>query len=214
MKGKKDTEIPEFQSLEEEREYWESQGPLAEGYKARINKSQLGQKLSSFLSVRLGGEELTLLRDMAAKVGLPPSTYARLAIMSMVQRQALTSAEQDNLVTKMDFPPLPNMFPSPYDLYNWDIFKLQCEQMRKRIPQDEFGKKLAKAAERDLVNHYNEIRKKAHDACDKAGEGDPSALHVMLDAILELLWATLIIRELESMEYGAVERLVKARGEP
>lgn len=212
MKDKKDTKIPAFQSLEEEREYWESQGPLAEGYKARINKSQLGQKLSSFLSVRLGGEELTLLRDMAAKVGLPPSTYARLAIMSMVQRLALSSAKQDNLLAMMDFPP--NMFPSPYDLYNRDIFRLQCEQMRKYKPVDEFGKKLAKAAERDLENHYNEIRKKAHDACDKAGEGDPSALHAMLDAILELLWATLIIRQRVSMEYGAVERLAKALGEP
>ena len=85
MKGKRDTVIPEFQSLEEEREYWETRGPLAEGHKGRISKPR--QKRSSFLAVRLTGDELTRLRDLAAKQGLGPSTFARNVLMTALERE-------------------------------------------------------------------------------------------------------------------------------
>lgn len=85
MERKGDTKIPEFKSLEEEREYWEARGPLAEGHKGRLNKSKPGQKRSSFLVVRLTGEELTRLRDMAAEQGLGPSTFARLILMAALE---------------------------------------------------------------------------------------------------------------------------------
>lgn len=87
MKGKRDTGIPKFQSLEEEREYWEARGPLTEGRKGRINKPKSGQKRSSFLAVRLTGEELTSLRDIAVKQGLGPSTFARIVLTSVIERQ-------------------------------------------------------------------------------------------------------------------------------
>ncbi len=88
MKGTRDTRVPKFQSLEEEREYWEARGPLAEGHKGRINKPKLRQKLSSFLAVRLTGEELTRLRDAAAKQGLGTSTFARLVLTSAIERRS------------------------------------------------------------------------------------------------------------------------------
>src|SRR3990170_4853612 len=88
VKGKQDTGIPEFQSLEEEREYWEARGPLAEGHKGRINKPKPGQKRSSFLAVRLTGDELTRLRDIAAKQGLGPSTFARIVLASAIEQQS------------------------------------------------------------------------------------------------------------------------------
>ena len=77
--------IPDFKTLEEEREYWEARGPLAEGYRGRVSKPKAGQKRSSFLSVRLTGEELTRLRDIAAKQGLGPSTFARLVLTSAIE---------------------------------------------------------------------------------------------------------------------------------
>ncbi len=86
MKGKRDTGIPEFHSLEEEKEYWEARGPLAEGHKGRINKPK--QKRSSFLAVRLTGDELTRLRDVAASKGLGPSTFARLLLTSVITRDS------------------------------------------------------------------------------------------------------------------------------
>ncbi len=79
---------PEFQSFEEEKKYWEARGPLVKGHKGRINKPKLGQKRSSFLAVRLTGEELTKLRDIAAKQGLGPSTFARLVLAAAIERQS------------------------------------------------------------------------------------------------------------------------------
>jgi len=88
MKGQRDTKIPKFQSIEEEREYWEARGPLAEGHKGRISKPKTRQKRSSFLAVRLTGEELTRLRDIAAKRGIGPSTFARILLTSVIEHQS------------------------------------------------------------------------------------------------------------------------------
>jgi DNA-binding CsgD family transcriptional regulator len=91
MNKKIKTEIPEFKSLDEEREYWEARGPLAEGQGGRINRPKPGQKRSSFLSIRLTGEELTQLRDMAAKFGVGPSTYVRQVLKLAVEQKSWPS---------------------------------------------------------------------------------------------------------------------------
>lgn len=88
MKGIRDNGVPEFKTLEEERAYWEARGPLAEGRKGRINRPKSGQKRSSFLVVRLTGEELTRLRDIAAKQGLGPSTFARQILTLAIQGES------------------------------------------------------------------------------------------------------------------------------
>jgi len=88
MKGQRDTKVPKFRSLKEEKAYWETQGPLAEGHKGRISKPKPRQKRSSFLAVRLTGEELTRLRDIAAKRGIGPSTFARLVLTSVIEHQS------------------------------------------------------------------------------------------------------------------------------
>ncbi len=87
MNKKTKTKIPEFKSLDEEREYWEARGPLAEGHKGRINRPKPGQKRSSFLSIRLTGEELTQLRDMAAEFGMGPSTYVRQVLKLAIEQK-------------------------------------------------------------------------------------------------------------------------------
>lgn len=86
MKGKQGKGSPEFKSLEEEREYWEARGPLAEGHKGRVNKPKA--KRSSFLVIRLTGEELTQLRDIAARQGLGPSTLARMVLTVLIERES------------------------------------------------------------------------------------------------------------------------------
>ena len=87
MNRRKETKIPEFQSLDEERAYWEAHGPLAEGHKGRISRPKPGQKRSSFLSIRVTGEELTQLRDMAAKFGMGPSTYVRQVLRLAIEQK-------------------------------------------------------------------------------------------------------------------------------
>ncbi|MBI2831535.1 MAG: hypothetical protein HYX79_04680 [Chloroflexi bacterium] len=87
MKKKEDARIPEFQSLEEEQKYWEARGPLTEEHRGRINKPKSGQRLSSFLAVRLTGEELSHLRDMAAEYGVGPSTFARIVLTNVLKSE-------------------------------------------------------------------------------------------------------------------------------
>jgi hypothetical protein len=89
----KDNRIPEFKTLEEEREYWNARGPLADGHQGIINKPTAKQKRSSFLAVRLTGEELTHLRDMAVKQGLGPSTFARIVLKSAIEGRSYTDID-------------------------------------------------------------------------------------------------------------------------
>jgi len=85
---KQDNDIPEFKTLEEEREYWEARGPFAPGNRGRIHNPKPGEKHDSFLAVRMTGAEITKLRDIAAKQGLGVSTYARLLLTNAVKDQS------------------------------------------------------------------------------------------------------------------------------
>lgn len=75
---------PKFSSLEEEEKYWKTHSPLDEGFEVEVETSE--QRRSSFLSVRLTGSELSKLREMAAKHGIGPSTYARLVLKSTIEQ--------------------------------------------------------------------------------------------------------------------------------
>lgn len=86
---RKGTAIPNFKSLEEEKAYWEARGPLAEGHTGRVSKPGRTEKRSSFLVIRLTGEELTHLRDIAAEQGLGPSTFARLSLKRAIERDSV-----------------------------------------------------------------------------------------------------------------------------
>lgn len=92
MRQKQTKGLPEFRSLEEEREYWEARGPMAEGHEGRVSKPKPGQRRSSFLVVRLTGEELTRLRDIAAAQGLGPSTYARRGLLQLMEHKGRPSS--------------------------------------------------------------------------------------------------------------------------
>ena len=50
-----------------------------EGYEGKIQKKK--QNRASFLSIRLTGEELVRLREIATRYGLEPSTYARQVLI-------------------------------------------------------------------------------------------------------------------------------------
>jgi hypothetical protein len=83
---------PEFRSPEEEEEYWKTHSPISEGYEGEVKRPR--QKRSSFLVVRLSGEELEGLRRLAAKQGLGPSTLARIILTSAID-------QVDTAVTRM-----------------------------------------------------------------------------------------------------------------
>lgn len=95
MPKKEDIQVPNFGSLEEERQYWEKESPLAEGKRGKINEPQSKEKRTSFLTVRVTGTELTQIRDMAAMSGMGPSTFVRSVLKSLVE-QWKSSQQQFN----------------------------------------------------------------------------------------------------------------------
>lgn len=79
--------VPEFATIEQEKEYWESHGLLDKSRAVKINKAASGTKRASFLNIRLSGEELTQLRDLAAASGTGPSTYTRILIKKTLDQK-------------------------------------------------------------------------------------------------------------------------------
>ena len=94
MEEKKDQyPNPSFTSAEEEAQYWGKHSPLAEGYKGTVQHKQ--QKRSSYLALRLSGEELKQLRDAAQQAGIGPTVLARNLILKGLK------AERD-LVSRLE----------------------------------------------------------------------------------------------------------------
>lgn len=71
--------VPKFRNLEEEDRYWQSHSPLMEGYEGKVQRKK--QNRASSISVRLTGEELARLREIATQYGLGPSTYVRQVLI-------------------------------------------------------------------------------------------------------------------------------------
>jgi len=76
---------PGFSTVEEEHEYWQKHSPLAEGYAGDTQRKR--QKRSSYLALRLSGEELEKLRDAARKTGVGPTTLARNLILQGLREE-------------------------------------------------------------------------------------------------------------------------------
>ena len=117
----KDEKIPEFKTLQEERDYWDARGPLATGNKGRWNKPVPGQKHDSFLAVRMTGKEITQLRRLAENQGVGISTYVRMLLNKAVaeQKQPDTSlAEIKSLLENLlDRTPSPDKTREKKDRY-------------------------------------------------------------------------------------------------
>ena len=90
---------PNFASAEEEAEYWDKHSPLAEGYEGKIQLK--GQKRSSYLALRLSGEELKQLRDAAQRVGIGPTTLARKLILDGLKAERELISRVESLERKV-----------------------------------------------------------------------------------------------------------------
>jgi hypothetical protein len=97
MKKNQENDIPEFKTLEEEREYWESRSGLADGHKGRLSHakepwSERKTKRSSFLVVRLTAAEIDRLHSIATKEGVGVSTCARKVLINFMEREEKADA--------------------------------------------------------------------------------------------------------------------------
>jgi hypothetical protein len=91
---------PEFTSIEQEAEYWRTHSPLVEGYEGRERRTY--QKRSSYLAVRLSGEELARLREAAIRAGIGPTTLARNLILQGLESQKDLAARIEVLEHKVE----------------------------------------------------------------------------------------------------------------
>jgi len=97
---KKQYQNPKFASVEEEEEYWQKHSPLAEGYEGRVQDRQ--QRRSSYLALRLSGEELQQLRDAARRAGIGPTTLARKLILDGLKAEGDLLARIEALERKIE----------------------------------------------------------------------------------------------------------------
>ena len=91
---------PNFVSAEEEAQYWDKHSPLAEGYEGTAQ--QKGQKRSSYLALRLSGEELKQLRDAAQRAGIGPTTLARKLILDGLKAERQLTSRVEVLERKVE----------------------------------------------------------------------------------------------------------------
>jgi len=177
---------PRFSSLEKEDEYWKTHSPLDEGYKGEVQKSK--QKRSSFLSIRLTGDELTRLRDMAAKFGMGPSTYAR---------QVLKLTTEQEYLGIPSFPPSSFLRPPLYDSTDKHEIKLRYPRESKLASVAKSILSDGKAGNRICILDPDEI------------EVAPDTMQALLNAIVKACRATVVTPEDD--DYNTVQRIVKAR---
>jgi predicted DNA binding CopG/RHH family protein len=81
----KEHSIPKFNNIEEEDKFWQSHSPLMEEHPGKVQKKE--QNRASFLSIRLSGKELDLLRERATRYGLGPSTFARQVLIESLRSE-------------------------------------------------------------------------------------------------------------------------------
>jgi predicted DNA binding CopG/RHH family protein len=144
IKDKKNYPNPKFSSLKEEDEYWKTHSPLDEGYDGKVQKAK--QKRTSFLSIRLTGEEITELRNIAAKLGMGPSTFIR-QLLKLTMEQAYPEVHSPS-----SFLTSPYLFSSLYDSSE------SFDHRLKQIGQIERAFKAYINAEKELLKAYQEYK--------------------------------------------------------
>lgn len=96
-KNTKSYDIPSFKDLKEEDKFWQNRSPLLEEAKPeQVQRKR--QNRSSFISIRLTGEELSFLREQAISYGLAPSTYARQIIIQAMESHKGGTIPPDSLI--------------------------------------------------------------------------------------------------------------------
>ena len=85
QEGQKKDSVPEFRTGEREDEFWRRLSSPGQGDRRPIQGKR--EKRSSYLALRLTGEELTRLREAARKADVGPTTLARNLILRGLQEE-------------------------------------------------------------------------------------------------------------------------------
>lgn len=78
--------IPQFETEEQEAEYWDSHSPLDLAIEPKAQKVRVRGVKDRPITVRLDSESRSKLDRLAAEQRLGPSTFARLILMSVIEQ--------------------------------------------------------------------------------------------------------------------------------
>ncbi|HEU5423542.1 MAG TPA: CopG family antitoxin [Nitrolancea sp.] len=82
--------IPEFTSREEEAEFWDTHDIADYWDDLKPVRVRFSQQLSEGITVRLDPETLARLRERARKLGVGPTTLARMWIIEQLRADELS----------------------------------------------------------------------------------------------------------------------------
>lgn len=85
-RSKSSAELSEM-TPEEERAYWDTQDPLRQDKKVRVQHPEPPEGRLSYFALRLSGKDITRLADLAKKRGMKPSELARLFIVHGLEQE-------------------------------------------------------------------------------------------------------------------------------
>ncbi len=100
--------IPKFRSREEESQFWETHSPLDYVGWQEAKQLRVARPLSHVLGVRLDAMTIDRLAEIGERMGIGPSTLARIWIMerlSEMDKDSRSSAGTKDLA-QTDVPPL------------------------------------------------------------------------------------------------------------
>jgi len=81
--------VPEFKSLKEERDFWDSHDSVDYHDDFEVAKDVVFVRpKKEVISLRLEPKIIRRLKEVADKEGLPPSTYARMLIVKGLQTRS------------------------------------------------------------------------------------------------------------------------------
>jgi antitoxin component of RelBE/YafQ-DinJ toxin-antitoxin module len=79
--------IPQFETEEQEAEYWDTHSPLDLVAEPKAQKVRTRGTKDRPITIRLDSETRLKLDRLAAKRGLGPSTFARLILVSVIEQE-------------------------------------------------------------------------------------------------------------------------------
>lgn len=79
--------IPQFETEEQEAEYWDTHSPLDIAVEPKVQKVRVRGVKDRPITIRLDSESRLKLNKLAAERGVGPSTFARSILMSAIEHR-------------------------------------------------------------------------------------------------------------------------------
>jgi predicted DNA binding CopG/RHH family protein len=83
----KKSRIPEFQSVEEEAEFWDTHSFADYWSEMKPVKVRFAKKLSDTLTIRLDTKSIEEIRELASEQGIGPTTLARMWLLKQIKKE-------------------------------------------------------------------------------------------------------------------------------